>query len=175
MGLSSTSCHCCSLRTLWKMGVHWLRRNQTKSQYTFSSLKPLLVCWMFTRNATVLVICWQLDWKGFLPDRWYLDVLPRMDQTPCFFPDPGIGICNGSWQPTDTLWGCFCFCSFFLPGNVFVCLCQPCAFLPSSLHFILLRTFHSYLCLLPFQFIIYLLNIRYVLCHMILKVDIYFG
>lgn len=55
MGLSSTSCHCCSLRTLWKMGVHWLCRNQTKSQYTFSSLKPLLVCWIFTRNDTVLV------------------------------------------------------------------------------------------------------------------------
>lgn len=66
MGSSSTSCHCCTPRTLQKMGVAWLHRNQTRSQCTFSLLKLLLLFWMFTGYSTLLAVFWELDGKEFL-------------------------------------------------------------------------------------------------------------
>lgn len=107
-GSPSTSYHCCSLRTLQKMGVEWLHRHQNRSQYIFSFLK--LVGGVSVHRELHSYCTWQRMWlkRVFPQARWYLEGLMRMGQIPCFSWTLGLGFAS----PHDSqhaLWVSFPF------------------------------------------------------------------
>lgn len=121
---------------------------------------------LFTRNATVLVICWQLDWKGFLPRQVVFGCITK-NGSDCLF-SPRSWDWDLQWLMTANRYFARLLLFLFLfPTWECVCLPLPVMCLPSVLPVLYLSawTFHSYLCLLPIQFIIYLLSIHYVLYH----------
>lgn len=135
MGSLSTSCHCCSLRTLLKMKVEGLHRNQTTSQYTFFSKTSADVLNVHI-NSTILAICGELNWKGFLPRQVVFGWVSRIFT---FLLDLLVGICIVSWQPAGFC-EAFCFCFYFPPRDIAVYLCHFYSLLPNIWH-----SFHSLL------------------------------
>lgn len=136
MALLSTSFQCCSLRTLQKMKVGGLHRNQTTSQYTFFSKTSADVLNVH-RNSTVLAICRELNWKGFLPRQVVFGWVSRIF---IFLLGLLVGICVTSWQSAVSVRP-FCFCFYFPPRDIVVFLCH--------FHSLLRHTWHSFYSPLP--------------------------
>lgn len=169
MGLSSTSCHCCSLRAFVKdEDALTSQESDQKSVYFFFS-KTDVDMLNVDRSATVLVICWQLSWKVSPKTGGIWMHYQEWIRLPCFRPRSwDWDLQSALWQPTRYFARLLLFL-FLFPTWECVCLPLPVMCLPSVLPVLYLSawTFHSYLCLVPIQFIIYLLSIHYVLCHVL--------